>query len=103
MSETRTVPLTDHAPIQHNIGEPIIDLEHIYKRFGKLVALNDVSLEVRRGEVLMIIGPSGSGKSTLLRCINHLEVPDAGTVVIDGTRLDQNRGNINKVRAEVGM
>ena len=51
----------------------------------------------------MIIGPSGSGKSTLLRCINHLETPDAGRVVVDGVEVDERRGNINAVRAEVGM
>ena len=87
----------------HPLGEPIVTLEHINKRFGKLRALEDVSLEVRRGEVLMIIGPSGSGKSTLLRCINHLEVPDSGRVVIDGITLTNQRTNINKVREEVGM
>ena len=90
---------TDARPL----GEPIVTLEHINKRFGKLRALEDVSLEVRRGEVLMIIGPSGSGKSTLLRCINHLEVPDSGRVVIDGITLTNQRTNINKVREEVGM
>ena len=78
-------------------------MEQVTKRFGKLVALDDVSLEVRRGEVLMIIGPSGSGKSTLLRCINYLEVPEAGRVVIDGIDLSKGKSNINKVREEVGM
>ena len=89
--------------ITHQLGEPIITMEHVTKRFGKLTALDDVSLEVRRGEVLMIIGPSGSGKSTLLRCVNHLEVPDSGRVVIDGITLTNQRTNINKVREEVGM
>ncbi|GIV96538.1 MAG: amino acid ABC transporter ATPase [Herpetosiphonaceae bacterium] len=78
-------------------------MQGITKRFGKLVALDNVDLEVRRGEVLMIIGPSGSGKSTLLRCINHLEVPDKGRIVIDGVELNSKSANINKVRAEVGM
>jgi polar amino acid transport system ATP-binding protein len=98
LTETPSAP-----PITHQLGEPIITLEHITKRFGKLTALDDVSLEVRRGEVLMIIGPSGSGKSTLLRCVNHLEVPDSGRVVIDGITLNNQRTNINKVREEVGM
>ena len=89
--------------IKHTLGEPIITMEQVTKRFGKLVALDDVSLEVRRGEVLMIIGPSGSGKSTLLRCINYLEVPEAGRVVIDGIDLSKGKSNINKVREEVGM
>ena len=89
--------------IRHVTGEPIIVMEGITKRFGKLVALNSVSLEVRRGEVLMVIGPSGSGKSTLLRCINYLEVPTSGRVVVDGIDLSAGKVNINKVREEVGM
>jgi polar amino acid transport system ATP-binding protein len=95
--------LENEQPIPHHIGEPIIIMEGITKRFGKLVALNDVSLEVRKGEVVLIIGPSGSGKSTLLRCINHLEVPNEGRVVVDGMDLGQGKVNINKVRQEVGM
>ena len=90
-------------PLPHALGEAIILTEHITKRFGKLVALDDVSLEVRRGEVLMIIGPSGSGKSTLLRCINYLEVPDSGRVVVDNTELPGRRIDIDKVRQEIGM
>jgi polar amino acid transport system ATP-binding protein len=95
--------LSDIEQIPHQIGEPIIIMEHITKQFGKLVALKDVNLEVRKGEVVLIIGPSGSGKSTLLRCINHLEVPSGGRVVVDGIELSKGRTNINKVRAEVGM
>jgi len=95
--------MTDIAPIPHTIGEPIINLSGIVKRFGKFTALHGVDLEVRQGEVLMIIGPSGSGKSTLLRCINLLERPTAGTVVVDGMELTRSKVNINKVRAEVGM
>ncbi len=89
--------------IRHTTGEPIIIMESITKRFGKLTALDRVSLEVRRGEVLMVIGPSGSGKSTLLRCINYLEVPTSGRVVVDGIDLSVGKVNINKVREEVGM
>jgi ABC-type polar amino acid transport system ATPase subunit len=89
--------------IRHVTGEPIIVMEGITKRFGKLTALDRVSLEVRRGEVLMVIGPSGSGKSTLLRCINYLEVPTSGRVVVDGIDLSAGKVNINKVREEVGM
>src|SRR5262245_5964080 len=91
------------ASLPHTIGAPIITAEHIVKRFGKLVALDDVSLEVRRGEVLMIIGPSGSGKSTLLRCLNYLEMPDSGRVVVDGVDLSSRQVNLNQMRAEIGM
>ncbi|HRE47929.1 MAG TPA: ATP-binding cassette domain-containing protein, partial [Aggregatilineales bacterium] len=69
---------------------PIIDVRNIHKRFrtpqGAVVhALNDVSLKVYTGEVIMIIGPSGSGKSTMLRCLNRLESFDSGSIVVDGT------------------
>lgn len=95
--------MSEVEQISHVIGEPIIVMEGITKRFGKLVALDNVSLEVKRGEVLMVIGPSGSGKSTLLRCINYLEVPTGGRVVVDGIDLSSGDVKINKVREEVGM
>ncbi len=82
--------------------EPIIHIENIHKHFGKVHALRGVDLDVRKGEVVVIIGPSGSGKSTLLRCINRIEEYDAGRIVVDGIPLD-NAKNINTVRREVGM
>lgn len=85
------------------MNQPMILLEHVSKYFGNFRALDQVNLSVNAGEVLMIIGPSGSGKSTLLRCINHLEVPDSGRIVVDGILLDNNEAHINAVRAEVGM
>jgi polar amino acid transport system ATP-binding protein len=82
--------------------EPIIHIENIHKRFGSVHALRGISLDVYKGEVVVIIGPSGSGKSTLLRCINRLEEYDEGKIVVDGTPLDDTK-NINIVRQEVGM
>jgi len=82
--------------------EPIIHIEDIHKHFGKVHALRGVSLDVRKGEVVVIIGPSGSGKSTLLRCINHLEECDAGRIVVDGVPLDTAQ-NINAIRQEIGI
>jgi polar amino acid transport system ATP-binding protein len=84
------------------MSDNIIEIEHVSKRFGRVVALDDVSLTVERGEVVVIIGPSGSGKSTLLRCINHLESVDSGRIVVDDIPLTEAK-NIDKVRAEVGM
>lgn len=82
--------------------EPIIHIENVQKHFGKVEALKGVSLDVGKGEVVVIIGPSGSGKSTLLRCINRLEEFDAGKIIVDGIPLET-ATNINLVRTEVGM
>jgi polar amino acid transport system ATP-binding protein len=81
----------------------IIVIEKLSKYFGNVQAVKDVSLRVKRGEVVIIVGPSGSGKSTLLRCINHLETPTAGAVYIDGVHLGAEDTNVPEVRAEVGM
>ncbi len=80
----------------------MIHIKDIHKRFGRVTALRGVSLDVQKGEVLVIVGPSGSGKSTLLRCINRLEEYEAGKIVVDGIHLDSAE-NINAVRREVGM
>ncbi|HPO58053.1 MAG TPA: ATP-binding cassette domain-containing protein, partial [Anaerolineaceae bacterium] len=76
--------------------EPIIHIEDVDKWFGPVHALRGVSLDVYKGEVVVIIGPSGSGKSTLLRCINRLEEFDQGRIVVDGIPLDS-AANINAV------
>ena len=80
-----------------------IHVSHLKKNFGKLEVLKDISLDIREGEVVVIIGPSGSGKSTLLRCINRLEESTAGVVEVDGVSLTDPKANINKVRERVGM
>ena len=85
------------------IGAPIIDIRNASKHFGRVFALNNVSMEVRSGEVIVIIGPSGSGKSTLLRCINRLETIDQGEIWVDGIQINSKATNINQVREEVGM
>jgi len=82
---------------------PRIALKGVTRRFGTLVALEDVDLEVAKGEVVVLIGPSGSGKSTLLRCVNALEAPDEGEVLLDGQHVDPGRRDIDDLRAEVGM
>ena len=81
----------------------MIAIKNLYKWFGPLCAVNDVSFNVPHGRVLVVIGPSGSGKSTVLRCINHLEVPSSGEVWVDGIKLTHSHKSINAIRAEVGM
>lgn len=81
----------------------IIIIENVFKAFGKVKALIDVNLTVKRGEVCLIFGPSGGGKSTLLRCINHLETIDSGRIIVDGIPLTEAKENIDQVRAEVGI
>jgi ABC-type polar amino acid transport system ATPase subunit len=81
----------------------MIRVEDIEKRFGALHVLKGISLEVQKGEVLVIIGPSGSGKSTLLRCINLLIEPDSGRVFLDGTQVNRRDIRPEWVREQVGM
>ena len=81
----------------------MIDVKHLYKNFGSLEVLKDVSLHVDRGQVVAIIGPSGSGKSTLLRSINLLETPTSGQIWVDGTCITEKGQNIRAIRQKVGM
>jgi len=82
---------------------PIIEIIDMHKWFGDFHVLQDINLEVARGERIVICGPSGSGKSTLIRCINRLEEHQRGKIIVDGTELTNDLKNIEKIRAEVGM
>ncbi|GAB4435613.1 MAG: amino acid ABC transporter ATP-binding protein [Anaerolineae bacterium] len=84
-------------------SDAMIVIRNVEKHFGPVKAVNNVSLEIKHGQVVVIIGPSGSGKSTLLRCINHLEVPTSGDIWVDGIHLSKKTKDINAVRREVGM
>jgi len=85
------------------MSDNIIVIDKVSKFFGDLRALHEIDMNVGRGEVVVIVGPSGSGKSTLLRCINHLEAPTSGQITIDGERMTDNKKDINRIRAEIGM
>ena len=81
----------------------MIEIKDLYKSFGKLHVLKGVTETVKAGEKVVLIGPSGSGKSTLLRCINLLEVPTSGSIIVDGTEITSRSVNINKARENLGM
>ncbi len=84
-------------------AEPLIVLDNVNKYFGPLHVLQDVSLAVAKGEVVVVIGPSGSGKSTLCRAINRLEPINSGTIVFDGRPLPAEGKGLAQLRSEVGM
>jgi len=81
----------------------VIKVEHLYKKFGTNEVLKDITTEIEKGEVVSIIGPSGSGKSTFLRCLNMLEIPTSGKVVVNGQDLTGPKKDVQKIRQHIGM
>ena len=81
----------------------MIEFRNVYKNFGKLEVLKDVNLTIEKGQVVTLIGPSGSGKSTILRCINLLEQPTSGQVLIEGTDITKPKTDIQAIRKDIGM
>ncbi len=102
MSHT-TPPAAAPASAAAGTAEALVRMSHVNKHFGDLHVLRDINLEVKRGEVVVVIGPSGSGKSTLCRAINRLESIDDGEILIDGKRLPEEGKALAKLRADVGM
>ena len=84
-------------------GEDVIICQNVHKWYGDFEALRGISLTVRKGEVIVIIGPSGSGKSTFIRCLNRLEEHQEGEIVVEGTTLNYDVRHIAEIRREVGM
>ncbi|MBX9182788.1 amino acid ABC transporter ATP-binding protein [Paeniclostridium sordellii] len=81
----------------------MIQIKNIKKNFGKNEVLKDINLNIKKGEIVAILGPSGSGKSTLLRCINLLESPNGGEIIYKGENILDKKCDINKVRQHIGM
>ena len=81
----------------------MIEIKNLNKSYGDLRVLNDISVDIKKGEVIAIIGPSGGGKSTFLRCINRLEEPDSGHIKINGEDILHKKSDINKIRQKVSM
>ncbi|EID54409.1 amino acid ABC transporter ATP-binding protein [Saccharomonospora xinjiangensis] len=85
------------------MSDLIVEVSDLHKSFGRLEVLKGIDMQVRRGEVVCVIGPSGSGKSTLLRCVNLLEEPNAGKVVVNGYELTDPDCDIDRARRTIGM
>src|SRR5918995_4268257 len=89
------------------MADGVIQLQGVEKRFGNLEVLRGVDLDIAKGQVVCVLGPSGSGKSTLLRCINLLEPPDGGRILLEGMEITAGRGKnphgVDYVRRHVGM
>jgi general L-amino acid transport system ATP-binding protein len=86
-----------------NTADDIIVCHGVCKWFGSFQALKDVSINIKRSEVVVVFGPSGSGKSTFIRCINRLEEHQQGQIIVDGVELSNDIRNIEMIRSEVGM
>lgn len=84
-------------------GAPVVRIEGLKKSFGKTEVLKNIDLEVKRGEVVVILGASGSGKSTLLRCINRLEEPTGGKIFFEDVEITAADTDVNKIRERIGM
>jgi len=84
-------------------GEVLFRIENLCKAFGSNLALDHISTEIKRGEVVVIVGPSGSGKSTFLRSLNLLEMPTSGTISFEGMNITDKKTDINKYRQKIGM
>lgn len=87
----------------NHIGEPLIQVQNLGKKFGDIEVLKDISVDIYKGDVVCVIGPSGSGKSTFLRCLNRLEEPTSGHILFEGVDIVDKKTNIDKHRQKMGM
>ena len=85
------------------MSQYMVELQDLHKQFGELEVLKGINMQVKKGEVVVILGPSGSGKSTILRCINRLEEPTSGKIFVEGIEVTDKKTDLNKIRQRVGM
>ncbi len=85
------------------MGNPVLGIKNLKKKFGDHEVLKDISFSVKKGEVVVVLGPSGCGKSTLLRCINALESIQGGEIFLDREKISGNVKNLHKIRQKIGM
>ncbi len=85
------------------MNQPILEIRNVRKQYGENIVLKDVSISVKEGDTIVLIGPSGTGKSTLLRCVNLLTRIDAGQIIFDGNEITQGHVDENKIRQHIGM
>jgi len=95
---------------KENISDLMVSIKNLHKSFGELEVLKGINLDVMHSQVIGIIGPSGSGKSTLLRCVNHLEEPTSGEIIVNGILVNDKKlkhkafqNHLNRVRCHMGM
>jgi len=96
-------PGLGQATCPHDPGAPLISISNLRKNYDSLDVLRDITVDIRRGEVISIIGPSGTGKSTFLRCLNLLEQPSGGSIIVDGEDIIAKGYPVNKLRKKMGM
>jgi len=94
---------SDHGPVPMIPDNPILHISHLKKSYGSLDVLRDITTDIRRGEVISIIGPSGTGKSTFLRALNLLDPPTGGSIVVDGEDILARGYSVNRLRQKMGM
>ncbi len=96
-----SIQLSDSPKDQHKTeSEPIIKVQHLVKRYGRFIAVNDVSFSIKEGEIFGIIGPNGAGKTTTVECISGLRMPDSGSISIYGLSPQKDR---NRIRGFLGV
>ena len=81
----------------------MIEVRHLRKEYDNVTPLKDVNITINDGDVIAVIGPSGTGKSTLLRCINMLETPTSGEIIVDGQQINDGKCDLNEVRKKMRM